>query len=213
MLASNRTVHQGDGVAWLAAQSFTTDHAIITSLPDVSEIPALGFDAWRAWFISTVALACRQLTDDAVAIFYQTDIKRDGRWVDKSFLVQLGAEAAGSTLLWHKLVCRVAPGITTFGRPAYAHLLCFSKKLRLPHGHATPDVLPNLGEMTWSRAMGTSACTAAAKFVLAETKCRTVVDPFCGVGTMLAIANSHGMASVGVELTRRRAAKARTLTI
>src|SRR5262245_39637329 len=132
--APRRVVHQGDGVAWLAAAPLPSDHAIVTSLPDHSEVPDLGVAGWRRWFVDTVALACRQIGDDAVAIFFQTDVKHDGRWIDKGFLVHLGADAAGSHLLWHKIVCRAAPGATTFGRPAYAHLLCVSRGLRLAPG-------------------------------------------------------------------------------
>ncbi|MEI8255492.1 MAG: SAM-dependent methyltransferase, partial [Deltaproteobacteria bacterium] len=43
--------------------------------------------------------------------------------------------------------------------------------------------------------------------------CRTVLDPFCGIGSMLAVANAHGMDAVGVELSAKRAARARTLTL
>jgi hypothetical protein len=207
-----RVVHHGDGLAFLATR-LPDDHAIVTSLPDHSELPALGVDAWKAWFIATAELCCRQVGDDAVAIFYQTDVKHDGRWIDKAYLVQRGAEAAGSALLWHKIVCRVPAGKITFGRPAYAHLLAFSRTLRLAAGRASPDVLPDLGEMPWSRAMGTAACDAASRFLLADTACRTVVDPFCGVGTMLAVANAHGLDAIGVELSRRRAARARSLSL
>jgi hypothetical protein len=213
MSPPTRVVHTGDGVAWLAAASLPADHAIVTSLPDVSEVPALGFDGWRRWFVDTVALACRQVADDAVAIFFQTDIKRDGAWVDKGFLVGLGIEAAGSALLWHKVVCRAPAGTTTFGRPAYAHLLCASRRLRLPPARSTPDVLPALGAMPWVRAMGSAACDAAARFLLADTACRVVVDPFCGVGTMLAVANAHGMGAIGVELSRKRAERAKALVL
>jgi hypothetical protein len=208
-----RTVHHGDGVAFLAAAALPADHAIVTSLPDVSELPRLGDDGWRAWFITTAALCCRQLADDGVAIFFQTDVKRDGRWVDKSYLVQRGADDAGSHLLWHKVVCRAPAGTTTFGRPAYAHLLAFSRTRRLPPGRSSPDVLPALGAMTWARAMGTAACDAAARFLVTEQAARVVVDPFCGVGTMLAIANRHGLDAVGVELSAKRAARAATLVL
>lgn len=208
-----RVVHRADGVAWLARAPLPADHAIVTSLPDVSELAGMPIATWRAWFVETVALACRQIADDAVAIFYQTDIKRDGRWIDKSFLVQLGAEAAGSSLLWHKVVCRVAPASITHGRPGYAHMLCVSRALRVAPGRSTPDVLPALGTMTWPRAMGSAACEAAARFLLNETRARVVVDPFCGVGTMLAIANARGLDAVGCELSRRRAARAARLVL
>jgi hypothetical protein len=207
-----RTVHCGDGVAWLrAAAPLPGSHALVTSLPDVSELPALGLEGWRRWFVETAELACRAVADEAPAIFFQTDVKRDGGWVDKAYLAQQGAERAGSRLLWHKVVCRVPPGITTCGRPAYAHLLCFSRGLRLDPGRSTPDVLPGLGAMPWPRAMGTAACEAAVRFLLAETACRTVVDPFCGLGTLLAVANASGLDAVGVELSRRRADRATRL--
>ena len=208
-----REVHCEDGVAWLARAPLPADHAVVTSLPDLSELPELGFDGWRRWFVEAVALAAAAVADEAVAIFYQTDVKRDGRWVDKAHLVASGADQAGSALLFHKIVCRAPPGTTTFGRPAYAHLLCVSRALRLAPGAATPDVLPRLGEMTWARAMGREACEAVARFLLAHTACRTVVDPFCGVGTMLAVANLHGLDAVGVERSPRRAARARTLAL
>lgn len=208
-----RVVYQGDGVAWLRDTTLPPDHAVVTSLPDHSEIPLLGFDGWRHWFIDVAELACRQVADDAVAIFYQTDVKHDGRWIDKAYLVSRGAEAAGSATLWHKVVCRVPPGNISFGRPAYTHILCFSRSLRLAPGQSSPDVLPRLGEMPWSRAMGADACDAVCSFLLAHTACRTVVDPFCGLGTVLAVANRRGLDGVGVELSRRRASQARKLVL
>ena len=212
MTSGSRTVHCGDGVAFLATP-LPPDCAIVTSLPDHSELPGLGVDGWRAWFIATVATACRATADDAVAIFFQTDVKHDGRWIDKGYLVGRGAEDAGVALLWHKIVCRAPPGTITFGRPAYAHLLCFSRSLRLVTGQSSADVLPGLGAMPWSRAMGADACAAVARFVVAHTACRTVVDPFCGVGTMLAVANAAGLDAIGVEKSPRRAARARTFTL
>jgi hypothetical protein len=208
-----REVHHGDGVAWLEAAVLDGRHALVTSLPDHSELPALGVDAWRAWFTDTAELVCRKLADDAVAVFYQTDVKHEGTWIDKGYLVMRGAERAGSALLWHKIACRVPAGTVTFGRPAYAHVLCFSRRLRLAAAQSSADVMPRLGEMTWSRAMGVDVCTAIVAFLTQHTACRTVVDPFCGVGTMLAVANAAGLDAVGVELSRRRAERARRLVL
>jgi hypothetical protein len=187
------------------------DHAVFTSLPDRMELPHLGFAGWRTWFIDTVALVCCTIGDHAVAIFYQTDVHHDGRWIDKSHLVMLGAEAAGSAVLWHKIVCRVTPGNAAFGRPGYAHLVCVSRERRVDMSLSTPDVLPALGVMSWSRAMGSAACDAAMRFII-TTGARTVVDPFCGQGSALAAANAHGLDAIGVELSKRRSIKARTAT-
>lgn len=210
----SRTVHTAEAVAWLEAQPrFGPEVAVVTSMPDSSEIPSLGFDGWRKWFSSTADLICSKVHDDAVAIFYQTDVKLDGRWVDKGFLVSLGAERAGSHCLWHKVICRAPAGLTTFGRPAYAHLLCFSRHKRLEKAESFADVLPQLGEMTWARAMGLEACHAIAQFLVKFTATKTVLDPFCGVGTMLAVANQHGLDAIGVELSNKRAEKARELQL
>jgi hypothetical protein len=89
-------------------------------------------------------------------------------------------------------------------------VICVSRARRLSPGASTPDVLPALGAMSWSRAMGAAACDAVARFV-ASLGATTVVDPFCGHGSMLAAANAHGLRAVGVELSARRARKARKL--
>jgi hypothetical protein len=209
----NREVHLGDGVAWLRQAQLGVEHAVVTSLPDYSELPGLQLLQWQAWFSSTVQLVSERIAFEAVAIFYQTDIKHQGRWVDKGYLVQKGAEAAGAHVLWHKIVCRVAPGTTTFGRPAYAHLICVSRGARVDPGRSTPDVIPRAGAMTWPRAMPMEACEESCRFLRRETDCRIVVDPFCGVGTILAVANAHGFSAVGVELSRKRANKARALAL
>ena len=210
---AQRVVHQADGVSWLQQVELTAEHAIVTSLPDHSELPLLGMEAWREWFVDTARLCCQRVADEAVTVFYQTDVKHEGRWIDKGYLVSKGAELAGSHLLWHKVACRVAPGQASIGRPAYGHLLCFSRELRMAEDRATPDVLPEVGEMPWARAMGSKVCTAVARFLRKQTACRCVVDPFCGLGTMLAVANAHGLDAIGVELSRKRAERARTLAL
>lgn len=206
-----RSIVTGDGIVWLEASALPPTHAVVTSLPDASELRPRSFDAWRAWFIDTVALICERVAETAPAVFYQTDVKADGRWVDKANLVALGAERAGASCLFHKIVCRAPAGQATFGRPGYAHLLAYSRGLRLPVADSTADVLPRLGEMTWSRAMGTAACEETCRFLLRSTACRMVVDPFCGLGTMLAVANAYGLDAIGVERSAKRAQRAREM--
>ncbi len=206
-------MYQGDGLAWLRDHPLAPDQALITSLPDVSELPTLGFDGWRQWFIDTAAVTCAATRPSAVTIFYQTDIKRGGAWVDKAYLVQRGAELAGAELLWHKIVCRVPAGTVSFGRPGYAHLLCFSKSLRIHPGRSIPDLLEHPGDLSWSRAMGTAVCDFSCRFLLSHTECRTVVDPFCGHGSVLAVANGLGLDAIGVELSKKRVKRARSLSV
>jgi hypothetical protein len=206
-----RTVECAEAVAWLSGRETLEGCSVITSLPDVSELPALSLPEWKRWFIRTAALVLAKVPAQGVAIFYQTDVKKAGAWVDKGYLISRAAEEAGCEALFHKVVCRRPPGTVTFGRPAYSHLLCFSRGVRVNLGKASPDVLPEAGEVTWTRGMGVQACLAACRFILEHTATRTVVDPFCGHGTVLAVANALGLDAVGVELSRKRAKKARAL--
>jgi glycosyltransferase involved in cell wall biosynthesis len=48
--------------------------------------------------VETVALACRAVADEAVAVFYQTDVKHEGRWIDKGHLVHCGLDRAYSSV-------------------------------------------------------------------------------------------------------------------
>ncbi len=78
---------------------------------------------------------------------------------------------------------------------------------------STMDVLPTLGRMTWPRAMGLEACRFSCSYVIDATSTRTIIDPFCGVGTALAVANELGLDAIGVELNRKRALRARELVV
>jgi hypothetical protein len=149
----------------------------------------------------------------SACVFFQTDVKRDGVWIDKSFLVQQAAAATGAALLWHKVVCRAPAGQATFGRPGYAHLLCFSRELRDPIDAAVADVLPELGGQAWERGLGIAAARLAVAWLRDRAGARTLVAPFCGVGTALAVANELGMAAVGIERNASRAEQARTLRL
>jgi hypothetical protein len=211
--SGRRTVECTEALAWLAARDTLDGCSVVTSLPDVSEFPTLSVAEWKQWFINAAVLVMAKVPAQGVAIFYQTDVRRDGTWIDKGYLVSRAAEQAECPPLWHKGVCRAAPGEVTFGPPGYSHLLCFSRGVRLDLGQATPDVIPTAGETTWARGMGALACLAACRFVLEQTLTRVVVDPFCGHGTVLAVANAVGLDAVGVELSRKRAKKARGLRV
>jgi hypothetical protein len=125
-----RTVHQGDALPWLRAAGTLAGVSVVTSLPDVSELPALGLDGWRRWFDEAAVLAMQSVPDEGVAIFFQSDVNLAGLWVDKGAMVSRAAERAGMGMLFHKIVCRKPPGTLTYGRASYSHLLGFARVLR-----------------------------------------------------------------------------------
>jgi hypothetical protein len=186
---------------------------VVTSLPDISGMQGLDLAGWRAWFIEAARLCLLATPDAGVTIFYQTDIKVDGTWMDKSYLCHRAAEEAGSSLLWHKIFARGGIDKPAFGRPGYTHLLCYSRGVRDQIKLSTPDVFSTQGEMTWSRAMGLNACELACRYVQTHTTTRRILDPFCGHGSVLAVANRRGLDALGVEIGRRRAQRARALKL
>jgi hypothetical protein len=206
----NRVV-QAEALGWLAANPAAAGSSIITSLPDVSELPELGFDGWRTWFADAARAVIRWLPPAGVAIFYQSDIRREGVWIDKSYLVMRAAEQEHAALVWHKIVCRRPPGTIALGRPSYSHMLCLALDPIKLAAHSGPDVLSDAGAMSWSRGMGVAACQLACSYLQRETTTRVVVDPFCGRGSVLAVASAMGFEVIGVDLSRKRCRAARTL--
>jgi hypothetical protein len=208
-----REVFQAEALSWLASREAAPETSVVTSLPDVSEVPALGYDAWRAWFVEAARAVLRWVPASGVSIFFQSDIRHEGVWVDKGYLVQRAAEEEGKLLLWHKIVCRKPAGTLSHGRATYSHLLCVASSVSDAVKRPLPDVLPDTGHMPWSRAMGVEACRLACAYLKHETRTRTVVDPFCGQGTVLAVANSLGLGAVGVDLSAKRCRAARRLVL
>lgn len=212
-LPPKREVIQGEAWAWLEANEAPEHASVVTSLPDLSEVAPFELDGWRAWFVDTVRRIVRWLPNDGVAIFYQSDVRHRGRWIDKGYLVMRGAEEQGASLVFHKIVCRKPPGTISIGRPSYSHMIALSREERALPRRPGPDVLGDAGPMSWSRAMGEDACRLACRFLRDETTTRVVVDPFCGRGTVLAMANAMGFDAIGVDLGARRCRAARTFTI
>src|SRR5450432_2625889 len=151
---AQRRVHQGDALPWLRAAGTLAGASVVTSLPDASELPALGVDGWRRWFDQAAVLTMQCVPDEGVAIFFQSDVKRAGLWLDKGVMVSRAAERAGMGMLFHKIVCRKPPGTLTYGRASYSHLLGFARVLRPTLRRATPDLLPDGGVQPGVKAMG-----------------------------------------------------------
>jgi hypothetical protein len=194
-----------DALPWLAAHPRLG--AIVTSLPDADELGApLG--EWARWFGQAVALCVAAALDAAPAIFYQTDRKADGQLYSKAALVLAGAAAAGARVLWHKIVLRRAPGAVDLHRPGYTHLIAVSRAGK--PGAASPDVLAR-GRMLYPNAMGLAAAVFAVRF--AGRAAPVVCDPFCGRGTVPAVAEALGLGAIGVDIDPTQLSAARRLRL
>src|SRR5207302_9988558 len=81
-----RLVHHADALDWLRATGRLPDASVVTSLPDVSEL-RVALDTWRRWFLTAATAAMQAVSDDGVAVFFQSDVRRAGVWIDKGALV------------------------------------------------------------------------------------------------------------------------------
>ncbi len=208
-----RNVFCTDALDWLNNYQDPGGRSFLGSLPDISEFPGKSLPDWKKWFQETAELILEKTSINGVTIFFQSDIKLNGLWVDKAFLIQKAAEKQGHHLLWHKIFCRAPVGTIMFGRPSYSHMLCFSRTVVPDISRSTADVIPDLGEKTWVRGMGLEASLIASNFVKNHTQTRTLVNPFCGEGSVLAAANYVGLHSIGIEKSPKRAEKARNLNV
>lgn len=105
--------------------------------------------------------------------------------------------------------------MTVRGRTAsFVHLLCFSRGHVENHLALTPDVLAHRGAMLWKRAMGLRAAEFACRYLVTHVPAaQCVVDPFCGSGSAIAMANRFGLSSVGVDHCRKRCVQASQLPV
>jgi hypothetical protein len=207
-----REIVCAEAIAWMRTRGRIDGACAVTSLPDVSELGKT-LPVWREWFLGAVRLVVDSVPDGSAALFFQSDIKRDGGWIDKGALVVRAAEEAGAHVLFHKVVCRRPPGMLTQGRPGFTHLVAVSRKMKCPDILPIPDVITDAGHSLWVRAMGVRAAAHAVRFARDQVGAKLIFDPFCGVGTVLAVANALGLDALGLELAKKRCEQSRALTV
>jgi hypothetical protein len=213
MSEPTRTIHCCDALDWLKNYQPQAGTVLVGSLPDFSEFPQYSLKEWQDWFTETAALILEKTNPEQAAYFFQSDIKHEGQWIDKAYLCQKAAEKVGSQLLWHKIFCRLPAGQPSLGRPGYSHLLCFSKSTLLNDPHPGADVVPSLGQKTWARGMGFEACCRIVQSAKESFHAHTLINPFCGHGSVLAVANAYGLHAIGIERSAKRAKKAQEMAV
>ena len=205
----------GSGSASVPGESSGPDRAL------ANRGQLMSVEAYGRWLANTTALIVAKLEGGCAAVFYQTDTRstEDG-YIDKSYFVTQGALAAGGTILFHKIVLRSPPDNPTTGlNPAFTHLLAFGSPRGCPAlspdgpgARSCPDVCSK-GTADWPKGTGPLAASHAVKYLRDGLKCETILDPFCGTGCVLAVAEFYGCRAAGVELHKGRARAANRLQV
>lgn len=194
-MTAKRTVLNLNAIAWLEKFEDAGRGAIITGVPDSDDLK-MPVETWETWFSYAVLLCMRAAHPDAATIFCLTDRKKDGALISKAHLMVQQAKQAGVRLLWHKIVLRHDVGAIDLYRQGYSHMMAFSRNMS--SGVATPDVI-HAGRRVYRNATGVNAARVAVQFACSKQP-HLIIDPFCGHGTVLAVANALGYDALGVDI-------------
>lgn len=208
-----RTVVQSDVLEWLARTPLDARHAVVASLPDYGELPERAVAPWKSWFARVADAIFAAAHPSSPLVFYQSDVRHAGAWIDKGYLVQQAAERAGAALLLHRVVCRHPAGTIARARATWSHLLLFSKRLRCSRRFSYADVLPDGGPRVWVKGLGLVTCEEIVRMIRQESDCDTLVHLFAGKGLLLEVAREHGLHAVGVDLSRRQCRQAERFSL
>ena len=235
---AERTVLLRDALEWmqdLGPEGFPENSCVITSLPDWSEIKKgqnMSLKSYVDWFRRALELLFKSCREGTMIIFFQTDICSGGVWLNKAALICQEADNGRAVLLWHKITFDpAAVNIPRRGGSAdYSHLLCFMvlkdavdprrEEVCRDDGRAAlsarcsiPDLIPR-GRKVYAQGMGTEVITQVLEWLCkVQPATEIIVDPFCGRGTVLALANQHGLSALGVDLDAACAKAAQRLDV
>lgn len=196
-----------DAIAWLESGA-CPPCAIVTSPPEAAELK-MSIAEFAPWYQRAIELCIAAAGPGAPVIIYSTDRKADGGWLSKPALIIAAAQASGFRLLWHKIVLRREPGHIDIHRPGFTNLVAIGGADCRP-GAATPDVM-HRGHMLYPDAMGFIPARLAIEF--AASAGLPIVDPFCGRGTVPAIADALGLETIGIDIDAEQCAHAQSLTL
>jgi hypothetical protein len=205
----NREIICADATEWLRQNRDVG--SVITSLPDMEEIGQTNSELYLNWFRDAAKQCFKSASRGHPIIFYQTDRLIDGRRLSKFNALMTAANSLnGYELVWHKIVLRRDAGKTDLRRPGYSHLICFGDHKVRP-GRPTPDVM-HAGKLLYPNGTSVTAATTALQTALRHGT--TVTDPFCGRGTIPALAEPMGFEKIiGVDIDRQQVEAAKALRL
>ncbi len=67
------------------------------------------------------------------------------------------------------------------------------------------------GKTVYKNGMSINAAAIAVRFAVERAHAKIILDPFCGRGTVLAVANALGCRSVGFDIDEGQCSYARVL--
>ncbi|MHB1952418.1 MAG: hypothetical protein ACYCOU_01615 [Sulfobacillus sp.] len=207
-----RTIICADAMDWLRRQRDQSIGNVITGICDLDEMPGqTSLEDYRRFFFEIAKLIMKKVRPENYAIFIQTDRKYQGTWVDKSHWLNQCAESVASELKWHRICLTRDVGSTDLHRPTFSHMMCFSRVGR--PGAAFPDVLPVGHKRLYKNATSLVAADYAVRFVKENARDPTIIDPFCGRGTIPAVANAYGCPAVGIDIDPDQCAQSQKLAL
>lgn len=187
---------------WLPMNTYE-NYSLVTSLPDSAELN-LDMYEWRIWFSKAVKVCLAFVSDDLPVIFYQTDRRINKYLESKCGLILSIAKANEFNVIWHKIALKQKPNTLNFFRPTYTHVICLSKKPIATY--PTPDVFDD-GKVLYKNGIGINSAKLCVEFCKKYSK--NIIDPFCGQGTVNAVADFYGMDSIGIDIDKEQSKKAR----
>jgi DNA modification methylase len=199
-----RKIIVADSLKWLKQQTEIPN--VVTGICDLDETN-MEFKEYIVFFNKISKLIFEKLEKTAgYAIFTQTDRKINREWIDKSYLLTKCAYECGLKLVWHKIILNRKVGATDLFRPTYSHILCYTYKGT--SGAATPDVI-DVSTRSYKNATPIKAAEICIEFIKKNNKLNTdIIDPFVGQGTIVAMANKHGLNAIGIDIDPEQAKKA-----
>lgn len=202
----SREIICGDGLEWL--ESTGQACSFVTSPPLAHEM-GWELDDWVDFYVRAITAIFQRLQGNAPAVIYSTDQKHGGRWISSFELMMRAQERTGVRLLWHKIVLRREPGRIDIHRPGFSHMAAFGREGCRP-GKATADCLRR-GASAYPNGMGLIPARLACEF--AARPGLPLVDPFCGMGTVPAVAEALGFDAIGIDIDPEQCERARKLIL
>lgn len=192
-----RTVYQADALDWLRENA--QRGPIVTSPPDMQET-GQEYREWRQWYLHALYSCMAAQGENLPAVFYVTDRRYRGELLSKAGFVLRMAGQVHRKVLWHKIALRLKPGTEDSRRPGFVHVIAVGGSGCSPGfdtpSSAWPDVF-DMGPRLYKNGMGVEAARMAVGYCSRFGS--TIVNPFCGRGTVLAVAEERGLDAVGVD--------------